>query len=406
MPTPSDTLRPGLSLNVSLAEPVVYAAIGISTADDKTHTADNPKWNTSTWGNKYGNEGIIGAPATIFRVHRQRPPSPVPPRDAVRVYASIPDYHSHSFYTYRWISASNLKVHIFRALDDALFNTDWLQRPRGSLAPTELQLFPDETNDPRWDLQKRQQVAAELNVLNTFARDAAGTAQAMIYYRNLSNDALRVLAGLPGNERAFTQITIQPLDPAERDSSDPSKLRWRDRVGPDTDTSYVPNAALRAYVDTLDGRSTNRYFYRSAYVDEAHNLSQLSLSSPPIWLPDLAPPNKPRLLKTLGDNRSIHLHWNVDRNLVNGRCLIYRTGEYIKSRDIRLMGTPVASLPANPLVLNSGQVDLGAGTDVVMVEKVYNETGFDPKADLLTGQTAVQYLPAPTPSIGTSSDRT
>ena len=102
----------------------------------------------------------------------------------------------------------------------------------------------------------------------------------MAYYRCLSNDALRVLAGLPGNERAFVQITLKSLDPFEADPQEPTKLRWRDRIGPETDTSYTPSDDLRAFVDALDGRSTNCYFYRSAYIDGAQNLSRLSLSVP------------------------------------------------------------------------------------------------------------------------------
>ena len=53
---------------------------------------------------------------------------------------------------------------------------------------------------------KRQQVADELNQLNDFSQDEEGTRQAMVCYRGLSNDAFRVLAGLPGNERAFSQL--------------------------------------------------------------------------------------------------------------------------------------------------------------------------------------------------------
>ena len=71
--------------------------------------------------------------------------------------------------------------------------------------------------------------AEALNDLNTFPRDDEGQAlRRHAYYRGLSHDALRVLAGLPGNERAFTQITIQPLD-----ADDPELA---DRPGPDNDS--------------------------------------------------------------------------------------------------------------------------------------------------------------------------
>src|ERR1035437_2360079 len=107
----------------------------------------------------------------------------------------------------------------------------------------------------------------------------------MAYYQGLSNDGLRVLAGLPGIDRAFTQLTIQPLD-----SDDPANAN---RLGPDNPPDFVVDPALRATIDTLDGRTTNRYFYRSAYVDGVHNRGPMGLSSPPIWLPKVTPPRSP-----------------------------------------------------------------------------------------------------------------
>jgi hypothetical protein len=125
-----------------------------------------------------------------------------------RVFASPADYHSHSFYTFRWVPA-NLKTHVFRALDDA--------RPIGSGAPrmrrqsNQTERFPSE-----WNAAKRKQTAAELNELNAF-NHYTDKAAAMEYYRTLSNDGLR--AGRVARERAFTQLTIQPLDPKTRTTS-------------------------------------------------------------------------------------------------------------------------------------------------------------------------------------------
>jgi hypothetical protein len=160
---------------------------------------------------------------------------------------------------------------------------------------------------------------------------------AMAYYEGLSNDALRVLAGLLGNEKAFSQLTIQPLNPNEPDPNDPSKLRWRDRIGPDNDNTYVPSISLRAYVDSIDGRSTNRYFYRSAYVDAAYNISALSISSPPVYVPDVTPPRMPVMTRILGGEQQIILKWasNREEDLVEYR--IYRTNIEENARDTRLM---------------------------------------------------------------------
>jgi hypothetical protein len=183
--------------------------------------------------------------------------------------------------------------------------------------------------DPRWNAAKRHQVATELNPLNSFSHDAAGTAQAMSYYRNLSDDALRVLAGQPGNERAFTQRTIQPLDP-----DDPTTAN---QPGPDNPPDFPIDPALRAYVDTLDGRSTNRYFYRAIYVDGAHNRSGLSLAGPPVYLPKVMPPRTPVITKILGGDRQITLTWAANREADLAEYRVYRADNEAAARDLRLM---------------------------------------------------------------------
>ena len=395
---PAPDTDAGEAFAPSLAEPIVYAHIGVSAADDKTHTLDSPKWDTGGWGGRFGNEGRVGAPAKIVRVLRERPEPPVPPPDSERVFATPADYHGHSFYTYRWCPIANLKTHVFRALDDALFKTDWLIRttrsvleatnlrhevffPTGwvlsrqqaaadqlnaissmvdyetlsidaqevlgqlpgnkgttetsglvardwairtsrvTLSSSDIPYFPSE-----WTQLKRQTVAAELNTINEFNA-----------YKTLSNDGMRILAGLPGNERAFTQLTIQPLDREDPDNAnrktpaDPEDFEVGDADNP------LASETLRIYIDTLNGRSTNRYFYRVAYVDGAHNRSRLSVSSPPVYLPNVVPPRAPVITKVVGGDRQITLTWTSNRepDLVEYR--VYRADSKAAARDLRLM---------------------------------------------------------------------
>lgn len=217
----------------------------------------------------------------VVRVHRDPPlaPVPLPPPGAgtERVYASPADYHGRSAYTYRWRPAPDLRTHLYRALDEAIYQADWGSRPRPELTDSDLDAFPDERVEPHWDWATRARVAEELNRLNDMDHD-----QAMACYRGLSDDALRVLAGLPGTERAFSQVTIAPLDP-----DDPASA---DRLGPDDPAGHTLDPDLRAYVDTLDGRAGNRYLYRAVAVDLAHNRSPLGPAGPPVWLPDTVPP--------------------------------------------------------------------------------------------------------------------
>ncbi len=336
LPVPQDTVHDGLPLSPSLAEPIVYARVGVSAADDKSYTVDDPKW-TGRWAGRIGNEGRVGPPGKIFRVLRERPPAPLLPPMPERFFATRANSNGLSFYTYRWRPMQHVMTHVFRALDDSVFKTDWARRPRPPLDASQAQFFPDAATDPRWNTAKRQQVATELNQLNSFAHDAAGTAQAFAYYHGLSADSLRVLAGLTGNDAAFTQLTAAPLDP-----NDPAN---ENRRGPDDPDSFqigdpnnpLASALLRIFIDTLDGRATNRYFYRAVYVDEAHNPSLMSLATPPVFVPKIVPPRAPVITKGLAGDRQITVFWASNREPDLARYRVYRTDEEERARAIALM---------------------------------------------------------------------
>ncbi len=235
-----------------------------------------------------------------------------------RLSTTRADTNGSSFYTFRWQPLALTLTHLFRAFDDAVFQTDWSQRPRLPLDPTKPHFFPSESLDLRWNTAKRQQVATEFNQLNTFAHDAAGTMQAFIYYRALSADALRIFAGLPGNDAAFTQLTTAPFDP-----HDPTNANRRGPDDPDNFQIGDPNnplasPILRAFIDTFDGRLSNRYFYRAAYVDSVHNRSkELSLATPPVSLPLVVAPRSPVIGKVAAGDRAITLSWSSNRQPIS-----------------------------------------------------------------------------------------
>jgi hypothetical protein len=333
LPVAGDPVRTGIDLPVTAADPIAYATVGVTAVDNRPHTADDPKWGGTRWGGRPGNEGRVGPPSVVYRVRRVRPDPPVVPADSERVFATPADYYGHSYYTYRWRPVTGLLAHVFRALDDMVFQVDWEYRQhsgqRTAIAASDTQLFPAESAEPRWDATKRAQVAAELNALRSFTPAATMPAPTRTAYQGLSNDALRVLAGLPGLERAFAQITSTPLDPAAAENTN--------RVGPDNPPGFVVDPALRAYVDTLDGASTNRYFYRVAYVDAVNNRSQLSLSSPPVWLPNVVPPRPPALARAEGGDRAVTLRWASNREAELSAYRVYRAGDERAAADVRTM---------------------------------------------------------------------
>jgi hypothetical protein len=395
LPAPNDADRGGLALTVSQAEPIAYGRIGVTAVDDKTHTADDPA-RAGRWGNRHGNESTVGGPATVFRVHRDPPAPPAMPPDSDAVFASPADYNSNSYYTFRWVPQANVETHVFRAMDSALFARDWLIRStRTALSAAQKNVFPDGwsankcnnaagalnaiggpgsyqglsadakevlgrlpgnegyasrggLNARDWEIRRTRAAIAETDAVyfpadwgdaqkRKGAADLLNAIAAPGDYRNLTNDAMRVLAGLPGNETAFQQVTSATL-PNLGSTTD-------NRLGPDNAANYPIDPTLRAYVDRLDGRSTNRYFYRAAFIDQAHNIGPLGLSSPPVHMPDVVPPRAPAFTRVLagaatpqepGDGK-ITLRWNSNREPDLAAYHLYRTADETKVRDIRLM---------------------------------------------------------------------
>jgi hypothetical protein len=337
LPVPEEGAQPGLPLTASLTKPIVYAHASVSAADDKTYTDDDPD-RTDPWSNRFGNEGRVGPPAKIFRVLRDEPATPVLPPMPERVTATRADQSGSSYYTFRWLPLAQTMTHIYRAFDEAVFKSDWSHRPGLILDPAKPDFFPSESIDPRWNFAKRKQVAIELNQLNTFAKDAAGTAQAFIHYRALSNDALRVLAGLKDNEAAFTQLTTAPLDPQDhandnrRGPDDADNFRIGDPGNP------LASPSLCAFVDTVEGLAVTRYFYRAANVDAAHNRSKdLSLATPPVYVPKVVAPQPPLPQLTLGAEGLVRLQWIASPEPDLARYLVYRTGDEGAAADVRTM---------------------------------------------------------------------
>jgi hypothetical protein len=187
--------------------------------------------------------------------------------------------------------------------------------------------------------------------LNTFARDVTGTAHAFVYYRALSADALRVLGGLRSSDAAFTAVTTTPLeldDPAtfnRRGPDDPDNFQIGDPNNP------LASPALRIFIDKLDGRAGNRYFYRAAYVDAANNMSLLSLATPPVKCPNAVPPQTPVITKAEAGSldREIKLSWATTQEPDLLEYRFFRAESVDTAIDTRLMvQVAVIGVAANP----------------------------------------------------------
>lgn len=349
LPVPPASAPPGVPMAPDNAHPVVYGHIGVSAADDKIDSADDPKWQGTPLGNRNGNEGRLGVPAKIYRVLRDPPPAPGIADPSGKVWATPANYQSESYYTFRWpkpaADAALIDAHVFRAMDETLFEHDFRQRPRQPLDTANPLLFPVPGSEAA--------IKTELDDLNTLAPLAATDSDADVTlkiraalpaYRALSDAALRVLASLPadttppkpGNDGAFAQVTILPLKHGDAANAD--------RIGPDGKSTYVPDASLCAYLATLDGRARNRYFFRAAFVNAAHAMGPLGPSSPPVYLPKVAVARTPAITKVLGGDRQITISFASNREDDLAEYRIYRADDARTARDIRLM-TLVATIP-------------------------------------------------------------
>ncbi len=335
LPTEGGVMQDGIpDFAVSLSQPLNYSNVSVNAIRPKPEAR----------------EGIVAPPAKIVRALHDIPPPPVPvPPDSDKVFATPANYQGESFYTHRWVAQPHLKVLLFQALDDALFQTDYARRvedPGSVLDPGDPDLFPDEL--PHWSDLRKQDVAAEINALNPNASNAAHFQAAREAYEELSNDAMRVLAGLPGNEEAFRQINHKPIDP--------DLAAYDNKEGPDDplNISLSPDPAIKAVVHTLPGKARNRYFFREAYIDDAHNRSPLGLSSVPVYLPDVAPPPAPASPRLIPGENLITVEASLSGTV--HRMLVFRTDDKAAARDIRLMGAPHADVPAEDWIISHGRV--------------------------------------------------
>lgn len=359
LPTPGGaTFAGGVPLAPSLADPVAYAQVSATAADAAAHAADG--WpGGGALANRPGRESGCAPPQRVFSVWRQQPPPPQPVVDGERVYATPADWHGRSRTTVRWVPQPDLSAHVFRALDEAVFEVDWLQQPRAALAPNDPS-FPDEAAEPIWTAAKKAQVTARLDAIRVLlpavpsaAQKEAAKTQALALYRALPDDALRVLANRAGNERAFVQVTVTPL----------SATAAPDRRGLDDPAGYVPSAARSAFLDEVEGRASNRLLYRMRFLDPAQNRSPLGPCGTPVRLPDVVPPASPSIIRARGGERRVTLELASNREPDLLEYRFYNTQDERAATDLRRM-TLRGTVPADPIPANRPAVVSWTDADV------------------------------------------
>lgn len=300
---------------------LAYGLVGVTAADDKTNELAVDVFASrsppSPLVPRPGNEGAVGGPATVVQVLRDTPAPPALPIDQQTLSATRADFQSHSFFNLHFAKAADLSTHVYRALDESLFANDASRRfPTATPPPPPPSpLSSVSAQDLGWTETGRYQNA--VNQIASLTRSG---------YASLLPDALRLLASLKSNAAAFTCLTSSPLDPATPD-----------QLGKSDDRAYVPSAALSSYEDTLDGRATNVYFYRTAKVNRAHTVGDLGVSTPPVLLPPTSIAVPPTLLGALGDDGAVVLTWRAVTDPLVAAYRVYRASTVGAADDVQMM---------------------------------------------------------------------
>jgi len=205
-------------------------------------------------------------------------------------------------------------------MEQTLMLVDRQQHPRGGHGLTE-----DLPSEVRAEIEHLdEQLSGFQSVPTDQKRRQLAALQAT--YLDLRNDTWQYLASLPENAQAFSPVS-KPLDPQNADN-------WR--------------GDQMIYVDSLEGKGRNRYFYRMGSMDKAGNRSaDLSPATPPVRVPDVIPPTSPVITKVLGGDRTATLRWrrNTEPGLVSYQ--LYRTEQREAAADVGLMGNPYAVIQAD-----------------------------------------------------------
>lgn len=273
-------------------------------------------------------QGSVSPASPIMAIYRNPPATPiafVPAGDEVEALKATPaNVHGKSSFALRWNKThSILKHHVYRALDDTLFMIDRDKRLTRSDS-----LYENFKN------AHLQFDAADVDIVKQISHQTDIKLLSQ-HYAGLTPLQLQILASLPDNESAFTQLTGTAIDESHPDYED----RITEIPHPLTGATYIPDPAnVLLYFDkTLDGRGSNRYFYALKTLDTNGLMSDLSLATLPVECPKTTPPPPPVLTSVLGGENLVKVKWAKNPGADIAGYLLYRTQEKQLATDWRRM---------------------------------------------------------------------
>lgn len=257
-------------------------------------------------------DGSVSIPATIMAIYQDKPAVPAPAvtlpsyRDLDFLKATPADVYGKSTFALRWRKSGDRVQHfVFRAMDTTLFLVDNARRINGDLA--------DYTpfSGPKYDPSDVDAIRQLDHIANADA--------ALVQYAGLTASQLFILANLAENGGAYTRLHSQPIneDDAEYQDQDPNLLLYSDT--------------------TIDGRGTNRYFYRVNTTGANGLSSEFGESTLPVEAPSTTPPPRPVITAINGGENQITIKWAKQPGATIAGYLLYRTQDKRLSTDWRRM---------------------------------------------------------------------
>jgi hypothetical protein len=272
-------------------------------------------------------QGSVSSAATILAIYRAIPLAPrgfLPAESVAALKATSANVHGKSSFALRWDKThTGLKHHVYRTLDATLFLLD-NQNRRNRTDSVYENFKGDHPEFSLADVESVQQIPWQAN-----------PKQVIQNYAGLTPLQLQIVASLPDNAAAFTQITQAAISETDVAFED----RLTEIPDPSSGPLYSPDPAnILLYVDeALDGRGSNQYFYALKTLDTNGLTSLLSLATLPVKCPRTTPPPAPVLTSVLGGENQIIVKWAKNPGAEISGYLLYRTQEKSRASDWRRM---------------------------------------------------------------------
>lgn len=346
------------SLPVSYNNPVNYMHIGVSAHINRQLNGIARIVDLNS---------ITAGPEKVIRVNRTLEITPeVPIFTEPRLYSTPGDFYSTSHFKLPYADIPrSLSLQVFRCMDQGLLAIN----PATISAMEKNQLeeyIPTDWDEPEVHLKALAQV-------HQFITETDATRRKYLLDKELRDDSLQLLAGLPSYASCFSKLSSKPL---------------------------TKNTKNNYYTDMLDGNTNARYFYRFNYVDHAHNSGPLSTSTPPIYIPNLLRPAAIRWHKSLADSNTIKLSWLSPIQPKTHYYHLFRTQLSVTENttdSVANTGHELITLPGTRFVSTDIQgnifIDLGELIEIDQdnelqagIEAIYKSSEFTPQHLLSTPQ--------------------